>query len=83
MVKILAPEMFFPRALYTVCGVRCEKLIWECIRPETFVYEAGPEPAVVVKPVTLHKDMQSLVDDSRFSDIRFSFKVSTVGCMVF
>ncbi|CAB1107021.1 unnamed protein product [Ectocarpus sp. CCAP 1310/34] len=50
------------------------KVVWECIRPDTFVYEPGPEPPVVVRPMTLHKDMQTLIDNDRFSDIKFRFQ---------
>lgn len=51
------------------------QVVWESIRPDTFVYEPGPEPPVVVKPMTLHKDMHSLVGNPRFSDIQFRFQV--------
>eukprot|EP00904_Undaria_pinnatifida_P002060 jgi/Undpi1/11855/HiC_scaffold_4.g01554.m1 len=49
-------------------------LMWECIRPEAFVYEPGPEPAVIVRPMTLHKDMQTLIGSKKFSDIKFRFQ---------
>ncbi|CAM9503737.1 unnamed protein product, partial [Laminaria digitata] len=50
------------------------KLIWECIRPDAFVYEPGPEPPVVVRPMSLHRDMQTLIGSKKFSDIQFRFQ---------
>ncbi|CAM9662216.1 unnamed protein product [Scytosiphon promiscuus] len=50
------------------------EVVWECIRPEVFVYEPGPEPPVVVRPVTIHKDMQTLIGNGKFSDIKFRFQ---------
>lgn len=52
------------------------QVVWECIRPDAFVFEPGPEPPVVVKPMTIHKDIQTLIDNERFADVKFRFQVS-------
>ncbi|CAM9781051.1 unnamed protein product, partial [Discosporangium mesarthrocarpum] len=49
-------------------------LSWECIQPESYVYEPGPEPPVMVDSQTLHTDMQTLVGSSLSSDILFKFQ---------
>lgn len=51
------------------------QVVWECIRPDVFVHEPGPEPPVVVRPITIHKDMQALIGSGQFSDIKFRFQV--------
>lgn len=51
------------------------QVVWESVRPDAFVYEPGPEPPVVVRPMTLHKDMQALIGRKLFSDIKFRFQV--------
>lgn len=43
------------------------------------MYEPGPEPAVIVRPMTLHKDMQTLIGSKKFSDIKFRFQVTTLS----
>lgn len=55
------------------------QVVWECIRPDVFVHEPGPEPPVVVRPMTIHKDMQALIGSGKFSDIKFRFQVRRAG----
>ena len=54
------------------------KVVWECIQPDAFVFEPGPEPPVVIKPGQLHKDIQTLISNGQFSDVKFRFQVSFI-----
>eukprot|EP00752_Nemacystus_decipiens_P012142 g10764.t1 len=55
------------------------KVIWECIRPDAFVFEPGPEPPVVIRPGQLHKDTQTLIGNEHFSDVKFRFQAVDFG----
>lgn len=52
-----------------------QQVTWECQRPESWFYEPGPEPAVIVTPPALHNDMENLLRDRRFADVRFCLQV--------
>eukprot|EP00903_Cladosiphon_okamuranus_P011781 g11074.t1 len=55
------------------------KVVWECIRPDAFVFEPGPEPPVVVRPGQLHKDIQTLIGNELHSDVTFRFQAVDFG----